>query len=186
MKDGNITVSRRKFGKAIAGGAMSGWVASTTSPSAAASAVGPVRYFDSKEVAAATVASAAPDVRMVGGKPAHRHGGVLVDFKEGENKYLVRMASHDKPDWPMMHPFTHVFYVLGGAAIMITGGTIVDPKPIDSITPWGGEEIRGSAIAGGEARHLSKDDVIVVPKGTPHWWKQITGAPFSYFAVNLR
>ena len=75
---------------------------------------------------------------------------------------------------------TDIIYVLEGTATFVTGGTIVGGK--DS-APM---EIRGASIMGGETSRLRQGDVIVVPAGTPHWFKEVgRGSPFLYFVVKV-
>jgi mannose-6-phosphate isomerase-like protein (cupin superfamily) len=89
----------------------------------------------------------------------------------------VITGRRDKPGQSELHEKdTDVFYVLQGSATFVTGGKMVDPKT----TATG--EVRGSAIEGGEVRTLSKDDVIVIPAGVPHWFKDVKGT-FLYFVV---
>ena len=45
-------------------------------------------------------------------------------------------------------------------------------------------EIRGSGLQGGETHHLAKGDVIVIPAGTPHWYKEVA-KPVAYYSVNV-
>jgi mannose-6-phosphate isomerase-like protein (cupin superfamily) len=73
---------------------------------------------------------------------------------------------------------THVFYVVDGTATIVIGGTLVESK---TTAPG---EIRGSSIQGGKEQVLSKGDVIVIPAGIPHWWKEAQA--FSYFGVNVK
>jgi mannose-6-phosphate isomerase-like protein (cupin superfamily) len=72
-----------------------------------------------------------------------------------------------------------IIYVQDGSATFVTGGTVVDPQ---SIAP---DEIRGPEITGGESRTLTKGDVIIVPAGTPHWFKDVP-APLLYYVVKAR
>ena len=73
---------------------------------------------------------------------------------------------------------TDVFYIVKGSATFVTGG-----KPVDTrVTDPG--ETRGKEIVGGEARHLVKGDVIVIPSGIPHWFKEVDGT-FEYFVVKV-
>jgi glc operon protein GlcG len=74
---------------------------------------------------------------------------------------------------------TDIIYVLEGSATLVTGGRAVEAKPT------GPEELRGSAIEGGETREIVPGDVVVVPNGTPHWFKQVTG-PLLYYVVKVR
>ena len=45
-------------------------------------------------------------------------------------------------------------------------------------------QLRGSDVKGGESRHLTKGDVIVVPAGTPHWFKEVPKT-VSYYVVKV-
>ena len=47
------------------------------------------------------------------------------------------------------------------------------------------DEIRGSSISGGETRQLAKGDVVIVPAGVPHWFKEVSN-PFLYYVVKAR
>jgi len=99
--------------------------------------------------------------------------------KDG-HAYSVSAGRRDKPGQSELHEKdTDVFYVLQGTATFVTGGRMVDPK---TTAPG---EIRGSAIEGGETRTLSKDDVIVIPAGVPHWFKDVQGV-FLYFVVKTQ
>ena len=62
---------------------------------------------------------------------------------------------------------TEVKYMIDGTATVVTGGAVVEGK---MLRPG---EIRGSAIEGGQTWHLSKGDLLVVPAGTPHWFKDV-------------
>ena len=73
---------------------------------------------------------------------------------------------------------TDIIYVLDGTASLVTGGEVVDGK---TTAP---SEIRGASIRGGESRTLAKGDVLVVPNGTPHWFREVRG-PFLYYVVKV-
>jgi quercetin dioxygenase-like cupin family protein len=72
---------------------------------------------------------------------------------------------------------TDVFYIVEGSAVLTTGGTLVGEKTI------GPGEVRGSGLTGGKEQTVSKGDVIVIPRGVPHWFKTISQAPMLYFVV---
>lgn len=55
-----------------------------------------------------------------------------------------------------------VMFVTGGAATIVTGGTLVDPNNENE------NEIKGKSIEGGVRQVLSAGDVIHIPAGTPH------------------
>jgi mannose-6-phosphate isomerase-like protein (cupin superfamily) len=91
--------------------------------------------------------------------------------------YKVHASRREAPGEAEVHEHeTDVFYVLEGAATFVTGGSIVDPR---IVAPG---EIRGSAIRGGESRRLTAGDVVVIPRGVPHWFKE-SDNPFLYFVV---
>ena len=46
------------------------------------------------------------------------------------------------------------------------------------------DEIRGKEIRGGEIRRIGKGDIIIVPLGVPHWFKQVD-APLLYYVVKV-
>ena len=73
---------------------------------------------------------------------------------------------------------TDIVYVLEGTATFVAGGTVVEPK-----TTANGE-IRGASIHGGSTRQLVKGDVVIVPNGTPHWFKDVKG-PLLYYVVKV-
>jgi uncharacterized protein GlcG (DUF336 family)/mannose-6-phosphate isomerase-like protein (cupin superfamily) len=127
----------------------------------------PVSYFDAKTVAA-----------------AFAKGAVLVD--DGSNmmhaarNYMVHASHREGPGLAEIHELdTDIMYVLEGTATLVTGGTAVDAKPS------GPNEIRGTSIRDGETRQLSKGDVVVIPNGVPHWFKEVKGS-FNYFVVKAR
>lgn len=120
-----------------------------------------VKYFSSADVHA-----------------AFEKGSPLIN-KDGRT-YWVLAGRRDKPGQSELHEKdTDVFYILQGSATFVTGGKMVDPK---TTAPG---EIRGSGIEGGEASTLSKDDVIIIPAGVPHWFKDVQGT-FLYFVVKVQ
>lgn len=115
-----------------------------------------VTFFDSKTVAAA----------FVKGQPLLENG-----------EYKIHASHRDAAGKAEVHEHeTDIIYVLEGTATFVTGGKVVGGE----ITGPG--EIRGAGIEGGETRKLVKGDVVVVPQGTPHWFKEVK-APFNYYVV---
>jgi unsaturated rhamnogalacturonyl hydrolase len=105
-------------------------------------------------------------------------GGPLLD-KDGHN-YWALAGRRDKPGQSELHEKDlDIFYVLQGSATFITGGKMVDGK---TTAPG---EVRGTAIEGGETHTLSKDDVVIIPPGVPHWFKDVQGL-FLYYVVKVQ
>jgi glc operon protein GlcG len=110
-------------------------------------------------------------------RSAFDRGSVL--FNQGES-YMVHASRREAPGMAEIHTRdADIIYVLDGSATLVTGGTAVNAKPIEP------GELRGSEIAGGETRELHKGDVIIVPAGVPHWFKEVTN-PFLYYVVKAR
>ncbi len=93
--------------------------------------------------------------------------------------YKIHASRRDGPGKSEVHLVdTDIFYVLDGAATLVTGGALVGGE---TTAP---NEIRGSAIDGGAVQRLAKGDLIVVPRGTPHWFKEVS-PPFVYYTVKV-
>jgi len=109
-------------------------------------------------------------------------GGTLFDGTTSGMNYKVLAARRDKPGEVEIHTLdTDVIYVLDGSDTIVTGGTAVNAR---TTAP---NELRGPSIEGGEARKLSKGDVLIVPKGVPHWFTETPSpGPFLYFVVKVR
>ena len=104
------------------------------------------------------------------------HGGSLV----ATNNFKVMALRRDQPGEVEIHDQdTDILYVLEGSATIVTGGTANGARPTAS------GETRAKDIAGGVAHHLVKGDVMVIPNGVPHWFKEVTGAPFLYYMVKV-
>ena len=105
-------------------------------------------------------------------------GAVLIDGT-GRN-YMVHTSRRETPGQAEIHTRdTDVIYVVEGSATFVTGGVAVGAK---ETAP---DEVRGTAIEGGETRRIVKGDVITVPAGTPHWFKEVKG-PIAYYTVKVR
>jgi glc operon protein GlcG len=94
--------------------------------------------------------------------------------------YKIDASHRDEPGAVEIHTRdTDLIYMLEGSATLVTGGTVIDSKTIEP------EEIRGRESKGGESRTITKGDVVVIPAGTPHWFKEVNG-PINYYVVKVR
>lgn len=120
----------------------------------------PVRFFDATSVMA-----------------SFSKGAVLFDGAAGN--FQVHTSRRVTSGQAEVHTKdADVIYVLDGEATFVTGGKAVDLKQT------GTDEFRGSRIVGGETHNLAKGDVIIVPAGTPHWFKEIRGE-LHYYVVKV-
>ncbi|MDQ2945114.1 MAG: hypothetical protein M3Y27_04100 [Acidobacteriota bacterium] len=102
-------------------------------------------------------------------------GGSLVTAPD----LLVSGSHRDKAGQVEQHEKeTDVIYVVDGAATFVTGGTMVGGK-VTKPGQWAGSDIQG-----GQTHHLTKGDVIVVPAGTPHWFREVPQS-ISYYVVKV-
>ena len=115
-----------------------------------------VTFIPHEKVAAALAKGGdlvkAPDLTVLG---AHRNGAGQVEV-------------HDKE--------TDVMYVVDGEATLVTGGTMEGGKKT-APGQW-----RGTSIQGGHSQKLTKGDVVVIPAGIPHWFKEVPKS-VSYYVV---
>ena len=102
-------------------------------------------------------------------------GGALVSAPN----LIVQIAHRTEPGMVEVHDKeTDTFYVLDGSATIVTGGTMVG----GSVTAPGQQ--RGTDIKGGQAQKLAKGDVMVIPAGVPHWFKEVAGS-IDYYVVKV-
>jgi len=80
------------------------------------------------------------------------------------------IAVHDKE--------TEVLYFLDGQATVVTGGQLVGGK----VSRPG--QSTGSDIVGGQSQHVGKGDVLMIPAGVPHWYKEVPES-ITYFEVHM-
>jgi glc operon protein GlcG len=112
------------------------------------------------------------------------HGAVADAFSRGAPlletaAYKIHASRRAAPGQAEVHERdTDVIYVLEGNATLVTGGRVVEPQATAA------EEIRGTRIEGGQAQRLAPGDVIVVPNGIPHWFREVPG-PFVYYVVKV-
>jgi mannose-6-phosphate isomerase-like protein (cupin superfamily) len=71
---------------------------------------------------------------------------------------------------------TEVYYVVSGSGVLVTGGTILQPKPF----PLDGELVKvlvgptvAGVVQGGHRRPISTGDIVIIPAGVPHGFAEI-------------
>jgi quercetin dioxygenase-like cupin family protein len=102
-------------------------------------------------------------------------GGSLVATKD----FTVAGTHRMGPGQVEVHDHeTDIFYVTEGEATLVTGGTMVGGKQ----TAEG--QHRGTDITGGQTAHLKKGDVVTIPAGVPHWFKDVSPT-ISYLTIKV-
>jgi mannose-6-phosphate isomerase-like protein (cupin superfamily) len=109
------------------------------------------------------------------GAPGETGGGLF----DGDH-YRIGALKRKLPGEVEIHrEDTDVMYVLSGSATVVTGGTVVGQHTV------GPKEERGTAIRGGVAQVLKAGDMLVIPKGQPHWFQKISGE-VSYVVMKVQ
>jgi mannose-6-phosphate isomerase-like protein (cupin superfamily) len=103
------------------------------------------------------------------------NGGALANGPD----FAISMAKRTGPGQVEIHDKeTDTFYILDGEAMFVTGGMMIGgrvSRPNQQL---------GTDIQGGEIRRLVKGDVIAIPAGTPHWFKEVK-TPITYYMVKV-
>ena len=93
--------------------------------------------------------------------------------------YRINIVRRTTAQGAIAHPDgTEVHHIVDGSATLVTGGTLVRPRAA------GGRGSAGATIDGGVSRHVAKGDVVLIPAGTPHWYKDLDGA-ITYLEVRF-
>jgi len=126
----------------------------------------PATYLSEAEQTSAlkTAAQTAPDMHTAPVKNA--------------DHYRINIVRRTKAQGAIAHPDgTEVHHIIDGAATFVTGGTIVRSTAA-------GARGGNATIEGGQSRHVAKGDVILIPAGTPHWYKDLEGS-ITYLEVRF-
>ena len=123
-------------------------------------------------------AQGAPQVTFVGHEKVAdcAKGGTLVTAPD----LLVQCSNRTGPGVVEVHvKETDILYFIDGSATLVTGGTAVNAKAGNNPL-----QLRATDITGGDARQVTKGDVVVVPAGIPHWFKEVPKS-VSYYVVKV-
>ena len=71
---------------------------------------------------------------------------------------------------------TEVYYITSGAGTLVTGGTILNPKPLaadaEVVRLAVGPSVNGT-FQGGQTRKVSTGDMVIIPPGVLHGWAEV-------------
>jgi mannose-6-phosphate isomerase-like protein (cupin superfamily) len=140
-----------------------GAVAAAQAP---APASGPATYFREADLAASLKAAAktAPDLHTT---PLHN-----------SSHYRVNLVERTTPTGATAHPgFIEEHYIIRGSGTLVTGGTMIGSADAGGSTG-------GPTIEGGVSRHVATGDVILIPAGSPHWYRSLDG-PLVYLETRF-
>jgi mannose-6-phosphate isomerase-like protein (cupin superfamily) len=103
---------------------------------------------------------------VVASKGIQMRVAVFHDEKRENDLFEVHDSSDD------------IYYVLEGEAVLMLGGTLVEPNE----TAPG--EWRSKTGSGGQRVTIKKGDMVVVPRGTPHQ-RTVAGKGFSMILIKV-
>ena len=105
--------------------------------------------------------------RVLATKAAATPAPVMFSAPVGRgDKYQANIVKRTAPQGGGAHERgDEVHHILEGSGVLVTGGRVV----------------RGAAgapatITGGDERQVGPGDVVLIPAGTPHWYKQVNGS----------
>ena len=70
---------------------------------------------------------------------------------------------------------SEVYYMLEGAGMLVTGGTLKKPATPRQSTLGNWTDVASDGIDGGTSRRIAKGDVVIIPGGVPHGWASTEG-----------
>jgi mannose-6-phosphate isomerase-like protein (cupin superfamily) len=107
----------------------------------------------------------------------------VTDLIGGEGMQLRVAVQHDEKkdtaDAEVHDASDDVYYVLEGSAELTLGGQLENPREISS------GEWRSAKIVDGKTFTITKGDLIVVPRGTPHQRVNSKGKEFSLILIKI-
>jgi mannose-6-phosphate isomerase-like protein (cupin superfamily) len=101
-----------------------------------------------------------------------------------------RLATYDNHLMGISHPEgdgsaelhetqADILIVESGKAMLVVGGTMVQPKAVKP------HENRGSSIDGGDTKSLTAGDIVHIPAKVPHQLKIAPGTEFTYLVIKV-
>ncbi|HWW84999.1 MAG TPA: cupin domain-containing protein [Vicinamibacterales bacterium] len=88
------------------------------------------------------------------------------------DRHRINLIKRTQAAGAVAHPgFAELHHIVDGSGTLVTGGTMV---------PGSGRG--GATIQNGESKRVSKGDVILIPSGMPHWYKDLDGT-ITYLEV---
>lgn len=111
--------------------------------------------------------------------PQTNKGEELIGGEGMELRVAVQHENNLPPAAAEIHDASDdVYYVLEGTATLTLGGRLESPREVEP------GEWRGPRISGGQNFEVTKGDLIVVPRGTPHM-RSTVGKDFSMILIKV-
>jgi len=92
---------------------------------------------------------------------------MLTSEVQNTDRHRINIVRRTKAAGAVAHAgFAELHHIVEGSGTLVTGGTISQ-----------------RAIENGVSRHVVKGDVVLIPPGMPHWYKDLDGASITYLEV---
>ncbi len=99
-------------------------------------------------------------------KASAANAEMLTSALQNTDAHRINIVRRTKPAGAVAHQgFAELHHIVEGSGTLVTGGTIVH-----------------GTIENGVSRHVAKGDVVLVPPGMPHWYKDLDGT-ITYLEV---
>ena len=116
--------------------------------------------------------------RAASGRPLNPRELVPLPMTRTHGYTLGYRSGKEPPSAEQHEGVTDVYFVMGGAATMVTGGELVGKRQLTE------GEFRGASVQGGDTHHVKTGDVILVPPNTPHAAQADSGG-FTYLLLKI-
>ena len=73
---------------------------------------------------------------------------------------------------------SHNWVIIDGEGTLIVGGTMIGRHMT------GNGEFRGTGVEGGETYHVTKGDMVRIPAGTQHWFKDVPTKTIAFYVAD--
>jgi mannose-6-phosphate isomerase-like protein (cupin superfamily) len=97
-------------------------------------------------------------------------------------KYSINVRTIRETDAPMTHSSSVDIWVMEeGSAVAITGGTLMNPTKKPNV-----DDVVGTGIEGGKEQMFLPGDILYIPAGVPHGFKDVKGFRAYLIRVDLQ
>ncbi len=132
-----------------------------------------------KKTASAAVSDQA--IRVVSINGEYNVGVGVVHRARTEGKQTPNGIEHSQ--------ITEVYHFIEGNGVLVTGGTIENPREVPEtsqvVKVLNGPSTAGGAIDNGVSRKVGPGDVVIIPPNTPHWFSEISSPQIVYLVIRV-
>jgi mannose-6-phosphate isomerase-like protein (cupin superfamily) len=117
-----------------------------------------------------------------------KDGGITLRTVDVGNAHVgiaLRHRPKAQPDGPVIHlKVSEIYIVTAGSATLATGGVMTDQKPMSGGGEGVGPGMRGTVAKPDSVQPIKEGDIIIIPKGIPHWFTEVT-EDLTYMVVRV-